>query len=161
VQIDSDRFGPMEVDEERVVTIVGGIPGFPALRRVVVLEARDVPEAIPPAVAPHAFWIQDVDHPTVSFLAIVPWPAFPDYDVPVDRSHLDVADDELAVLVLVSVHTDRGAPLASANLRAPLVVDTRHRRMHQLILTDSCWAVDAPLSPPAAATRTTEAARCS
>jgi flagellar assembly factor FliW len=147
MQIETRRFGTLEVDEESTFALTAGIPGFPDMRHVALLGAGTVPGQDRDGGEPaeHAmYWMQDVDDGDLAFLCIVPWVAFPEYDIEFDERALGISDDaDIRVLSLVTTHREDGAAHLTANLRAPLVVDTRSRRMQQVILPDSRWPIRA------------------
>jgi flagellar assembly factor FliW len=154
----SDRFGCLQVDDACVLTAPRGITGFSTLRRLALLDGPRAPRG----AAPEMYWLQAADEPSLALLCLVPWPTFGDYDLRVDRVLLGIEhDDDVSVLNLVTVRRDRGAGAAirmTANLRAPLVVDTRRRLLHQVILTDSRWRVDVPIPVAGGASPATEVA---
>jgi flagellar assembly factor FliW len=93
------------------------------------------------------YWLQDLDDGDLAFLCIVPWAAFPDYDIEIDERSLGIADEtDIRVLSLVTTRREDGAAHLTANLRAPLVVDTRARKLQQVILSDSRWPIRAPFA---------------
>lgn len=155
MQLETRRFGTIEVAGESEFRIPDGIPGFPDLHRVALIGAGGVKSEADTGAAASAaddddetmFWMQDLDDGDLAFLCIAPWGPFPTYDVEIDSDELGiVSQDDVSILNLVTVRTSETEMLLTANLRAPLVVDTRHRRLHQVILGDSRWPVDAPFA---------------
>jgi flagellar assembly factor FliW len=147
MQLETRRFGVIEVDPNDEVVVPTGIPGFPDLRRVVLLGVGTAPGQEAPADEFSLYWMQDLDDGDLAFLCVVPWPVFPEYDIDIDDQALGIAEDgDVAVLVLVTTRREDGAAHMTANLRAPLVVDMRRRVMQQVILTDSKWPIRAPFA---------------
>jgi flagellar assembly factor FliW len=146
MHIETRRFGTLEIDDDAAFDVSSGIPGFPEMRHVALLGAGTMPG--------HEndddysmYWLQDLDDGDLSFLCIVPWVAFPDYDIEIDERSLGIADEtDIRVLSLVTTRREEGLALLTANLRAPLVVDTRARRLQQVILSDSRWPIRAPFA---------------
>jgi flagellar assembly factor FliW len=144
--LETTRFGVVEVDDSEVFTVPGGIPGFPDLSRVTLFGAGSIP-GFPPEDEHSLFWLQDLDNPALAFMCVVPWVAFPDYDFEVDEQELGIeSPDDVRILTLVSVRREDGAANMTTNLRAPLVIDARNQRLHQVILSDSRWPIRAALS---------------
>jgi len=140
MKLATKRFGTIDVDEENVLDVPSGIPGFPELRRVTLLAASDVEPDL------SLFWMQDLDNGDLAFLCLVPWTAFPEYDIEFDDFELGIDDaGDVRILNLISVRRDDAGATMSANLRAPLIVDVRNQRLHQVILSDSRWPVNAVL----------------
>jgi len=146
MQIETRRFGTIEVDDDDAYAVPNGIPGFPDMRRVVLMGA-DLAATGSPEHEHSLFWLQDLDDGNLAFMCIVPWVAFPDYEIEIDERTLGIADEaDVRVLALVTTHRDDEVAHMTANLRAPLVVDTRHRRCQQVILADSRWPIRAPFA---------------
>ncbi|MBI5088967.1 MAG: flagellar assembly protein FliW [Actinobacteria bacterium] len=146
MQIETRRFGTLEIDEESTFALTSGIPGFPDMRHVALFAAGAVP-GHDGSDEPAMYWMQDVDNGDLAFLCLVPWVAFPEYDIEFDERSLGISDDaDIRVLSLVTTHREDGAAHLTANLRAPLVVDARSRRLQQVILPDSRWPIRAPFA---------------
>lgn len=145
MNLETSRFGWVEIDDQDVFGVPNGIPGFPDLRKVALFRAdADQQDAT-------LFWLQDLDDGDLAFLCLVPWSAFPDYDIEFDELALGIEDStDVRVLNLVTVRrgdVDQPAVM-SVNLRAPLIVDVFHRSVQQIILSDTRWSVFTPLSRP-------------
>jgi flagellar assembly factor FliW len=147
MKIDTSRFGTIEVAEENAIAVPNGIPGFPKMRRVMLMAAGGAPGQPTPETDHSLFWLQDLDDGDLAFMAVVPWSVFPGYDLDFDATSLDIVDeDDVRILNLVTVRRTDGAAELTANLRAPLVVDTRQHRMHQVIMHDMQLPVSAPFA---------------
>ncbi|MDJ0767434.1 MAG: flagellar assembly protein FliW [Ilumatobacter sp.] len=148
MQIETSRFGTVEVPEDELVTFDDGVPGFPGRRRMAVLGGGEMPGGEPGEGHHTLFWLQDVTDPDLAFMTIVPWAAYPDYDVELEADEGDdVSDaDDLCVLVVVTVRREEGGIQLTSNLLAPIVIDTALRRGRQVILQDQTWPVRAPLA---------------
>lgn len=158
MQVVTDRFGTVEVDDDDVLEVPDGIPGFPDLRRVTLLAAGPMPGHQPGDQPNALFWMQSLDDGSLAFLCVQPWIPFPDYAFDVDADMLGIADpDGVRVLNMVTVRRDGGdgdgaatAPTPTitmtANLRAPLVIDLDRRALWQVILTDARWTVATPFA---------------
>lgn len=144
--VDTSRFGTVEVDDAEVVTFADGLPGFGGPRRMTILGGGDLPGGLPMEGHHALFWLQDLDDPDLAFLTIVPWSAYPDYDIelaPDDFAGVD--QDDLVVLAIVSVRREDGRVRLTSNLLAPIVIDTDGRRGRQVILQGQDWPIQAPL----------------
>ncbi|MEK7423107.1 MAG: flagellar assembly protein FliW [Actinomycetota bacterium] len=152
MKLETRRFGNIDVDEDEAFDLKAGIPGFPEMRHVVLLDAGAVPGEGGAEPGQAMFWLQDLDDGDLAFLCIVPWVAFPDYDFEIDQRSLGISDDsDLRVLTIVTARHEDGAARMTTNLRAPLVIDTNRRQLQQVILSDSRWPIRAPFAEPASA----------
>ena len=144
MQIHTTRFGTVDVPADELVTFEDGLPGFPGPRSMALLGAGDMPGGVPGVGHHSLYWLQDAEDPDVAFLTIVPWSAYPDYDIDIDVAGSD--PDDLCVLAIVTVRREDGAVKLTANLLAPVVIDSRTKRGHQAILHDQDWPIHAPLA---------------
>ena len=118
------------------------MPGFPDHRRFVLvrLDESDL-----------LYSLQSLDEPGLRFLVVAPQPFFPDYRVdltsvePGQRELLGVEDPDDALVLLVVTPGARPAD-ATANLLAPVLVDSATRRAAQVVLNGTGLPVRAPLA---------------
>ena len=131
MKIQTSRFGILDVSDENLLNFSLGLVGFPACRRFVVLDAGKDSDYQ---------WFQSVDEPTLAFVIMDVHLLQPDFRVDVPDEglrELDITQTD-TVLILVVVTIPPGNPdLATANLRAPLVVNLRTRKGKQMILHES------------------------
>ncbi len=152
MQVDTTRFGTLEVADDELVVFDDGLPGFRGRRTMVLLGGGELPGA-QHAAGHSLFWLQDVTDPDLAFMTIVPWAAYPDYDIDIDPSEVDGAEaDDLCVLTIVTVRRENGGVRLSSNLLAPVVINTATRRGRQVILQQQDWPVQAPLAENSPAT---------
>jgi flagellar assembly factor FliW len=139
VQVASDRFGALEIDDERILEFDDGLLGFPEARRFALIDSHDTGVY---------YWLQSLDDPALAFLTVVPWPFFPDYEPDLSSDEQDAlslaAASEAMVLCLLTVQRDAGA--ITANLLGPLVVNSSTRKGRQVVLAESGYPVRAPLA---------------
>jgi flagellar assembly factor FliW len=121
-----------------VVTFTEGLPGFEACRRFVLVESE--------ALRPFRL-VQGLDDGGPSFVGIDPRRVEESYDVPLDRGDLARLQAEPGQpLVWFAIITARSDRPATANLRAPIVINPKSMRGIQLLPPDSSYRVDHPLS---------------
>ena len=125
------QFGEFEVAEETVLTFPSGVVGFPAVQKFVVLDVADDCQYQ---------WFQAVEEPDLAFVIIDIHLLDPEFRVEISDEglvELEVSQTD-PVLILAVVTIPSGKPeQATANLRAPLVVNLRTRKGKQLILHES------------------------
>src|SRR5262245_60296258 len=131
------RFGPFTLDEPNVIEFPGGIPGFETCTRFVLVASTDL--------APFSC-LQALDPPRPSFLVIDPilidarWRGELQ---PAERARLGVEDrDVLLWLAIIAVTPTT----ATANLRAPLVINPRRMVGCQIIRDDSEYSTEHPIA---------------
>lgn len=135
VKFQSTRFGELEVPATSVINFPFGIIGFPSDHRFVILEHN-----------PPFSWLQAVENPSLAFV-VVNAAEFGDsyvFDLPIGDRHLNLeADDEVAVINLVSVRSD--PTLSTVNLKAPVIVNLKNMTARQIVLDDSRFPTRLPL----------------
>ncbi len=129
MQIETPRFGEIEVPEDRILEFPEGLVGFPGLSRFLVIDDE--------SSAPFQ-WLQSLDEPDLAYVAVEPKWLLPDYQVdlpPAVDAQLAIAQpDEMSVLVLVTIPEDPRQ--MTANLKGPLVFNAASRKGAQLVLDD-------------------------
>ena len=139
MNVHSDLLGPIEVDPAEVIEFSTGLYGFPECRRFVLV----------PAPQEGLFWLQSVDHSTLVFLLVDPFPEFDGYGVelpPADLRELRVNEKaDVAILAIVTLPRNRG-DLATANLQGPLALNLRARCGKQVAVEDSRFGVRCPFT---------------
>ena len=127
----TSRFGEIEVSEDTLLTFPTGLVGFPAVQKFVVLDVAEDCQYQ---------WFQAINEPDLAFVIIDVHLLNPEFKAEVSDEGL--AELEITptdpVLIMAVVTIPSGEPEhATANLRAPLVVNLRTRKGKQLILHES------------------------
>ena len=131
MKIQTSRFGSLDVSDETLLLFPSGLVGFPACRRFVVLDV---------AVDCDYQWFQSVDEPSLAFVIVDVHLLQPDFrvDAPDESlAELDIIQtDQILIMAVVTIPS--GKPdQATANLRAPLVINLRSRLGKQMVLHES------------------------
>lgn len=138
MKISTTRFGDINVDETRVIQMEGGILGFEHLEKYVLLTQDEK--------TPFC-WFQSVEDGSVAFVVINSLMVKPDYEPVVSDDQvrlLEIASPEDAVLFsVVTIHSDPFT--VTANLRAPIVINTKRILAKQIILVDSNYSIQHPI----------------
>lgn len=121
-----------------VLELVRPMPGFPDERRFALVELEG---------AGGLCSLTSLDREDLRFLVVPPGAFFPDYvpevgDDVVAELEIDSADD---VLLLVVLTAGRSLAETTANLAAPVLVNTVTRRAGQVVLDQPGLPVAAPL----------------
>lgn len=134
MEINTTRFGAITVDESKIIEMRGGILGFEQLKKFIIrLQDEKTP----------FMWLQSVEDGAVAFVVINSFVVKPDY-APVihdeDVALLDIAAPGEAVLL--SIVSIRSNPfLVTANLKAPIVINTRNKWAGQVIVDEPDYPV--------------------
>jgi flagellar assembly factor FliW len=135
--LESRCFGSLSVAEEEIFRFPDGLPGFEELHEFLVLS--------PPELAPVQFLLS-VQEPDVTF-PILRVSCLCDYAPKIEAVELEAlgATDPSAVVVyaILTFHHEREE--ATANLRAPVLINPTVRLGKQVILSDSTHPLRHPL----------------
>lgn len=130
MNVQTTRFGVVDVDESRIITFPAGLLGFSSYKRYALLQPDD--DAV-------FFWLQSIDSPELAFVVTDPSLWVQDYEVPIRREQMtDLKLDRLEnaqVFVIVNKH-DR---MLTANLQGPLVINVNSCEGIQLVLAEKRW----------------------
>ncbi len=125
--VHSHRFGDLEVSDDRIYRIIGGLQGFAGRERYAALQF--------PRQRPFV-WLQSVDDPDLAFVVVDPGEFVPDYAPavrPEDLAQLGLGSvGEARLWVCVVIPPDPWE--MTANLQGPLVVNPRTRLGKQVVL---------------------------
>lgn len=129
LKVPTTRFGEIEVAASTVITFPQGLVGLPQLRRFVLIEGRGPFQ-----------WMQCVDNPDATFVVIDSDEVVTDYAInpsPEDLRVVTEGDEPAPLCALLIVTIPREAPeRLTANLMAPLIVNTERRVGVQAVLPD-------------------------
>lgn len=120
------------------IELVQPLPGFPERRRFALVQLDD--DGV-------LCQLRSLEDPDLRFLVMSPVPFFPDYapevaDDVVDDLHIQSSED---VIVLLVLNAGESLATTTANLMAPVVVNTANLRARQVILDDPSLPLAAPL----------------
>ncbi len=142
MQVNTTRFGSVEVKEEQFINFPWGIPGFEELKQYVLLEYKNGPFQ----------WLQSVEEPSVAFVVCPPDFIGIEYRVPASKTGVVSLErkEDLLILNIVSFNRETGS--MRFHVRSPLLFNAATRVGYQ-------WTMDheelkhhlvTPLNPPQA-----------
>ena len=136
--VETVRFGPLEVPDDKLITMERPILGFESLARFCLIEREDLKPF---------YWMQSTQEPSVAFLVVNPRVFFPDYHIEVNRKEIAElkVDRVQSVETYVVVTLNEDAEQISANLQGPILINTESNLAKQLVLVNSEYKVKHPL----------------
>jgi flagellar assembly factor FliW len=141
LKIKTTRFGTINIEEEKIITMPFGMLGFLDKKRFVMLQHKEN--------SPF-FWYQAVDDPTLAFVITSPFLFKPDYKVDVDDVlkemswNGDMEENNLELYVVVNI--PKGSPeKMTANLIGPILINNKVRRAVQMVISNSPYTHKFPL----------------
>ena len=136
MEIQSTRFGRLQIDEERVITFAGGLLGFPEHTRFALIQTSD---------ENYFIWLQSVDDADLAFVVTDPSIFFKDYEVPLREEttqEIQLTDNSYAQLFVIC---NKVGEWLTGNLLGPIVVNATNRLAQQVVLTEKKWTTRQPL----------------
>ena len=135
--ITTSRFGELEIDEDKIITMTSPFLGF----------ANDYQFILLPHASKSPFWwLQAVNNPKLAFVVIQPILLDTSYKPEINSQVLQelqiINDQELEILVILTI--PNGHPeLMTANLLGPVAINTSKKLAKQVLLDPTlynpCW----------------------
>ena len=131
MEIETSRFGPLEIPEEHILIFKAGLIGFNQQTRYALLgDERGIGYQ----------WLQSLDDGNLAFVVVQPGLIKADYHIEIQDDALHEIEfqegDEVVVLSIVTVPPNEPEK-ATANLQGPLVINATRNRGKQIILNES------------------------
>ncbi len=136
MNVNTSRFGTIEVDDQRVITFPKGLLGFPRFKRYVLIEPSD---------ETYFFWLQSVDAPDLAFVVTDPSLFVPTYRVPIKPEQMRELGVDSIDQAQVFVIVNKRDTMLTGNLQGPLVVSVENKLGEQLVLSDRRFTTRVPL----------------
>lgn len=136
MEIQTTRFGFLNVEEDRIMTFPRGLLGFPSHTRYAMIQAGE---------GNSFFWLQCVDDPNLAFFVTDPAIFFKDYHVPLREDtcrELELTDKSFTQVFAICNRSDEWL---TGNLLGPIVFNTQNRLARQVALIEKKWTTRQPL----------------
>jgi flagellar assembly factor FliW len=133
-------FGTIDIEDNKVITLEHGMIGFPDDTHFVLIYDKEKEEK-----ERFIMWLQSMDDAQVAFPVLIPTVVKEDYRPTVNEEMLEPLGDltEENTYMLVTVTVPKEVEKFSANLKAPIVINTDTQKGVQLIVED-----DYPIKYP-------------
>lgn len=134
--IETSRFGPLEVDSDRLINFTEGILGFPEQHEYALIQTGE---------GSGFYWLQSICTPDLAFVVCDPRLFVTDYQVPVKLEDLQCIELDKADNAQVFVIVNKAGDLLTGNFQGPLVINVVNRNARQLVLSDKRYSTRHPL----------------
>lgn len=139
LRVVTSRFGEIEVDRDRVITMTSPILGFPESHRFVLR---------PHGVGSAFMWFQSIENPVLAFVVVPASLIDKGYQPSIsksDQEELKLSSGDVPELLVILTFT-RGEKLnITANLLGPLVLNAQERLAKQVLLDPAKYDIAFPL----------------
>lgn len=141
MKIRTKYHGETEIDEKEIWQFKKGIPGFPDEKEFVILA---LPENNVYGI------LQSVQTPSIGFVVINPFHFFPHYSFDLDDAIIEQLQlqDEKYVLVYSILTIQDPFEKTTANLQAPIIMNSKNHLAKQIILNNSPYKTKHLLLSP-------------
>jgi flagellar assembly factor FliW len=131
MRIETKYFGPTEISTDDIIKFEQGIPGFPDEHAFVFLPLEETVFVI----------IQSIETAELAFITSSPFNFFSEYEFKLSDLVLDQLQikEEKEVLVLVMMNVQQPFSSSTANLVAPIIVNTVKRMGRQVIIEKTSY----------------------
>jgi len=141
LKIETTRFGVMEIEEGKIITMPYGMLGFPQSQRFVLFPHK---EGSP------FYWFQSADDPTLAFVLTNPFLFLSGYSVDlhetIRRMSWEEPESGTSFELYVVVTIPRGSPeKMTANLLGPVVINNKICQAVQMVFSESPYSHQFPL----------------
>lgn len=138
MQIDTLRFGPVEIDENKLIDFGEGIPGLEQYHAYALLQFD---ESYP------IVWLQSTEDKGICLPVLDIFAVMPDYVFDIDDTDVKylglTSPDELHIINVVVIPDDiKGM---TVNLAAPIIINTKLGRAKQIVLSGADYNVRVPV----------------
>ena len=137
MKIITRKFGKIEIDETKIITMPDGLPGFTGFDRFVLLEDEKI--------APFS-WFQSIKEPDLALIIMNPLFFKPDYKVTglekfiVTRGWKNTLISDLLIYVVVNISKEEKEQKITANLMGPLIIHSKNNEAVQVVISDSTYS---------------------
>ena len=142
MKVTTRLFGDIDIAEDKIIHMEGGIVGFPDVKQFTLIydkEKGDDHDTI--------MWFQSLDEPQFAMPVLVPTSILPEYNPIVNDELLaplgELNDDNLYCLVTVKVPSD--LTKMTINQKAPIIINTDTMKGAQLIVENEDYEVRFPI----------------
>ncbi|MBF0447591.1 MAG: flagellar assembly protein FliW [Magnetococcales bacterium] len=130
MEVQGTRFGTLQVNDEEIIRLNGGLMGFPLSDRYVMF---------PYSNDSCFFWLQSIDEPEIAFIVINPFDFFNDLVFEVadeDAANIDLErGEDVEIFTLVTI-PDGSPEEMRTNLAGPVVVNVKNRQGRQILVKE-------------------------
>jgi flagellar assembly factor FliW len=138
VELNTRAFGPIAVEEDKIVYFEHGILGFPDLKEFTLI--YDDEKGVETPIK----WLQSIDEPGFAMPVMNPELVIQGYTPHLEQELLSPLGDNIStenILMFVTVTVPKDIKKTTVNLKAPIIISIDNRRAVQLICEDEGYDV--------------------
>ncbi|MCR5594728.1 MAG: flagellar assembly protein FliW [Lachnospiraceae bacterium] len=130
-------FGTIDIEDDKIIEFPMGIIGFESLKKFALIYDKDKDDRS------SISWLQSMEEPLMALPVVNPADIKVEY-APIIEDELtktigDPADEDILIFVTMSIPTD--ITKMTANLKAPIIINTKNRQAMQVIVENEDYAI--------------------
>jgi len=136
MDIQTTRFGRLNIDEQGIISFSRGLLGFSDHTQFALIQ---------PNADSCFYWLQSTQQADLAVVLVDPQLFFKDYQVPIKgetAEELGLTDLSAAQVLVICNRVDEWL---TGNLLGPVVINTAQRIGQQIVLTEKRWTTRQPL----------------
>jgi len=133
MRVKTRLFGEIEISDEKVISLVHGLIGFPDMKRYTLIFDEEKKDK------GNIMWLQSLDETDFAMPVMLPHIVKPDYSPAFNVDSLEQLGELTAdnTYLLVTVRVPKNPKEASVNLKAPIVINSDTNIGDQIIIEGS------------------------
>ena len=136
MKIKTRKFGEIEIDEQKVLAMPEGLPGFPGFESFVLLED---PNSVP------FCWFQSTQEPNLALIVMNPFIFKSDYEIDLkgfvsSMGWKRMQTKDLQVFVVINISGEEEDKKITANLVGPIIINPGAKQAVQVIISNSSYS---------------------
>lgn len=139
MKVKTTRFGDMEVDESTIIKMPRGPLGFEKYNEFFLIQHRN---------NSNLHWLQSTQEGSLAFVVVDPSEFVNDYEIEITDSDAEkirlASPDDALVLTILTINSM--SKQVTANLAAPIVVNSKELYGMQIVLQDNRYSVKQVLA---------------
>ncbi|SDZ33437.1 flagellar assembly factor FliW [Evansella caseinilytica] len=145
MMIETKYSGTIDINRDNIIVFEQGIPSFEEEKEFILLPFSKSPSPL--------YILQSVNTTKLAFVVMTPFTFFPDYEAKLPDSVLEKLEiekkEDVALFVILTIKET--LEKSTANLRGPIVVNSKKQLGKQIILDNSAYHTKHQLPLAAAA----------
>ena len=141
-ELNTRAFGPIAIEEDKIIRFEHGILGFPDLKDFTLIFNLEKGQES------SITWLQSLQEPNFAMPVMNPELVMPGYSPKFDRDFLTPLGENLDgdnILMFVTVTVPKDITKTTVNLRAPIIISVDNRKAVQLISDDEVYNIKHPI----------------
>lgn len=132
--INTLKFGPLEIPENKIITMAKPVLGFEELTKFCLVELEEFKPFM---------WLQSVDDPGLAFIVVNPAIFYNGYRIDINPN--EIAEIEAKDPAFIETYVIASVPNEwtdmTINLQGPILINTENNKAKQLVLVNSGYQI--------------------